>query len=199
MKYPSLFATQDRNYKNVLPQDLLGSSLVLPCIPFVAGMYILQITKIKYLNKNNNSLFFLPLLFKKYKNCNKLKFLWNFSYMVHLFLRFRKSGTLENILGSSKCKVPWSFASWYQLTAQNPDVIPDTMTFPKQTTKKDFTNELIPKGKKVIPVTIKSIFRNIANLFKAPTSRRKKWYEPEITILFLKIFTENCSGTHIFG
>lgn len=138
-------------------------------------------------------------IIRHYKNCNKLKFLWNFSYMVHLFLRFRKSGTLENILGSSKCKVPWSFASWYQLTAQNPDVIPDTMTFPKQTKKKDFTNELIPKGKKVIPVTIKSIFRNIANLFKAPTSRRKKWYEPEITILFLKIFTENCSGTHIFG
>lgn len=66
--------------------------------------------------------------------------------------------------------------------------------------KNDFTNVLVPKGKKQVPVTIKAIFRNMAHLFKAPVSRGKKMIQTRNdSILFLKIFTENRSGTHLFG
>lgn len=57
---------------------------------------------------------------------------------------------------------------------------------------------LVPKGKEVAPVTIKAMLRNVTNLFRAPVSKRKKWYEPEMTTVFKKIFIENCSGTHLF-
>lgn len=56
---------------------------------------------------------------------------------------------------------------------KNLDVIHDTLISPKKK-KNDFTNVLVPKGEKVVPVTIKAILRNIANFFKGPVSRRKK-------------------------
>lgn len=64
--------------------------------------------------------------------------------------------------------------------------------------KNDFTNVLVPKGEKVAPVTIKAILRNIANFFKGPVSRRKKWYEPEITVFYFLRYLQKTVQELIF-
>lgn len=51
-------------------------------------------------------------------------------------------------------------ASCYQVTNSNLDVIQDTFILPP---KNDFTNVLVPKGKKQIPVTIKAILEEYGN------------------------------------
>ena len=114
-------------------------------------------------------------IIRHYKNRHKLKFLWNFSYLVHLFLKIQKSqAPLKIQWVPQNARFPEALLHDTNLLVKT-YVIPDTLIFPKK--KKDFTNELIP-------ITIKSIFRNTANLFKAPASRRKKWYESEITVFY---------------